>query len=136
MVQTDCPKCGSGKAWYEACDVDLSLKCRCGYHKVVYSTLKQLTIQHNTPRGKIRLPKTGTHLSKTLKCLSVMECANSAEVTQSLRDVGNDFTVSSVSSYLTILRSMGLVETPESKRGVLGGSTWNLTQPAKHLLGE
>lgn len=136
MVQTDCPKCGSDRAWYEACEIDLTLRCRCGFHKVVYTTLEQVSIQHNTPRGKVRLPKAGTHLSKTLRCLSAMESANSAEVTQALVDMGNDFNVSSVSSYLTILRSMGLVETLESKRGILGGSTWNLTDPAKQLLGE
>lgn len=136
MARTDCPKCQSASAWFEADNTDLTLRCMCGYRRVVYSTLEEISIQRNTPRDSIRLPKAGTHLSKTLRCLKAIGTSNSAEITQALVDMGNSFTVSSVSSYLTILRSMGLVETAQSKRGIPGGSTWNLTVAASKLLGE
>lgn len=113
----------------------MELRCLCGYHKVVFSELENLTVIHTDTREDIKLPKQGTHLWKTLKALVGLGVANSAEITQTLCDLGNKFTVSDVSSYLTILRSKGLVEAPESKRGVQGGSTWNLTGIAKTLLG-
>lgn len=136
MVKTECPKCGSPNARYEITDtVDITLRCTCGYRKVVYTELENVTVLHNDVREDIKLPKKDTYLWKTLKTLTSLGTANSAEITQALVDLGNKFTVSDVSSYLTILRSKGLVEAPESKRGVQGGSTWNLTQAAKSLLG-
>ena len=45
------------------------------------------------------------------------------------------FSVSDVSSYLTILRSKGLVQTICSRRGVVGGSSWELTEVCRKLLG-
>jgi hypothetical protein len=82
----------------------------------------------------VKLPKNGTHLRKTLMVLTIMPDASSAEVTERLVDLGCDFTVSDVASYLTILRSKGLVTTVINRRGVPGGSTWILTDKAQDLL--
>jgi hypothetical protein len=136
MVKTECPNCGSPSARYEITNkVDITLRCLCGYRKVVYSELESVKVQHNDSRDEVKLPKRDTFLWKTLHTLVILSPANSAEITQALVDRGHTFTVSDVSSYLTILRSKGLVEAPESKRGVQGGSTWNLTLRATELLG-
>jgi hypothetical protein len=107
----------------------------CGFQKVVYTQLENMKILRTDTREDIKLPKRDTKLWNTLKVLTALEIASSAEVTQTLADLGNIFSVSDVSSYLTILRAKGLVEAPESRRGVQGGSTWNLTSAAKGLLG-
>jgi hypothetical protein len=84
---------------------------------------------------EIKLPQPRTHLWATLMVLFVLEPATSAEITQRLTDFGHRaFTVSDVSSYLTILRSKGLVLTTDFKRGIVGGSTWRCTDDALKLI--
>ncbi len=134
-MKTDCPKCGSPHAWYEKTYCDLSIVCMCGYRKVVYSTLNDMEIIHNLPAADAKLPKVGTHLHNTLTCLWSIEPANSREVTDTLIMHGYKYTVSDVSSYLMILRSRSLVEVIDYKRGIAGGSTWELTDIATELLG-
>ncbi len=134
-MKTECPKCASKNAWYEKTYCDLTLACMCGYRKVVYSTMDDIEVMHNTPVQDVKLPKVGTHLHNTLVCLWSIEPANSREVTDTLILHGNQYTVSDVSSYLMILRSRSLVEVLEYKRGVAGGSTWELTSIATDLLG-
>jgi hypothetical protein len=134
-VKTDCPKCASPNAWYEQSTYDVTLRCRCGYHKVVQTTLETMVITHSDSGADVKLPRKGTNLWVTMMILTVTEEANSAEITKRLVDQKFAFTVSDVSSYLTILRSKGLVEPITIRRGVAGGSTWTLTDAAANLLG-
>jgi hypothetical protein len=108
----------------------------CGFRKVVFTTLSDgMTIEHREQPSNVRLPREGTHLRITLLTLAAMEPATSKEVTDRLVELGRSFTVSDVSSYLTMLRAKGLVEALDSKRGVPGGSTWTLTDAATELIG-
>lgn len=134
-MRTECPKCGSHGAWFEHTTYDKILRCLCGYHKVVETKLEQMTIQHNDHGADIKLPKRDTHLWNTLMVLSVIGPANSAEITERLNGLGKEFSVSDVASYLTILRSKGLVVAVEIRRGVVGGSTWELTEVCSDLIG-
>lgn len=134
-MKTECPKCCSQNAYYEKTHCDLILKCLCGYSKVVFTTLGTAEIIHSDSGSDVKLPREGTNLRKTLVVLSVQPEATSAEITQRLKELGEKFSVSDVASYLTILRSKGLVGTTVVRRGVVGGSTWILTEAAAELLG-
>jgi hypothetical protein len=123
----------------------------CGLYKVVQTTLQATVIEHNETGPDIKLPKPGSTLKSTLMVLSVCEEATSAEITDMLNDQQRTmlrvrdgkivkterrvFTVSDVSTYLTILRSKGLVFQVTARRGVIGGSTWALTDAANDLIG-
>jgi hypothetical protein len=132
-LKTECPKCGSESAWYSRTHTDLVLRCFCGLHKVVFTTLESSEIQTNDT--EVKLPKLGSHLRKTLNVLSIFTTANSAEIAERLKDLGSPHSVSDVSTYLTILRSRGLVFQTEVKRGVPGGSYWSISSAASTLLG-
>lgn len=135
MQKTDCPKCGSTSAWYEQSEYDLTLRCRCGYLKVVETKLATMTIEHNDTGIDVKLPRKGTNLWVTLMTLTVVADDTSAGITTRLNELGHPFTVSDVSSYLTILRSKGLVLATTIRRGVTGGSTWTLTDACTAILG-
>lgn len=134
-MKADCPKCGSTNASYEKTHCDLVLKCVCGFRKVVFTTLAEIEVMHNDPVSEVKLPKVGTHLHNTLVCLWSIEPANSREVTDTLILHGHDYSVSDVSSYLMMLRGRSLVQVIDYRRGVAGGSTWELTDIASELLG-
>lgn len=105
-MRTQCPKCPSTAAWYEAVRNDLWLRCRCGYAKVVYSKReREITIIRRESEDTVRLPKKDGKLWHTIMVLAVLERANSAEITERLMDMGKDMSVSDVSSYLTMLRT-------------------------------
>lgn len=133
-MKESCPHCGSPNAWYVRTETDLVLKCTCGVNKVVFSTLGTMEMEHNDAPQEARLPRTGTFLHATLMALMVLEIANSREVTERLKEAGYTFSVSDVSSYLTILRAKGLVVVLEARRGTPGGSTWQLSDVAEDLL--
>jgi hypothetical protein len=134
-MHTDCPKCGSSNACYQRNGPDIALHCLCGFFRVVYSELETVEVHHNGAEADVRLPKTGTHLRRTLFAVENLEEANTAEIAERLWDLGLHYSMSDVASYLTILRSKGLVESPVIRRGVAGGSTWTLTDAATDLLG-
>lgn len=134
-MKLECPKCGSMSSWFEKTHCDLIHRCMCGYLKVVATTLQSIEIEHNDSGDDVKLPRKGTKLWETLMILTVEDEASSGEVTERLQGMGKDYTTSDVSSYLTILRSKGLVTTVNSRRGVAGGSTWTLTDKASDLLG-
>lgn len=114
---------------------DLVQRCLCGYLKVLFTTVESVKIEHNDSGDDVKLPKQGTKLWDTLMILTVEDEASSGEITERLNLMGKAYTTSDVSSYLTILRSKGLVLTVDSRRGVAGGSTWTLTDKAADLLG-
>lgn len=134
MIKIDCPKCGSSNAYYQQTEFDKILRCLCGYHKVVETKLQSFEVLHADVGEDVKLPKRGTNIWHALVTLASLELANSAEVTVRLRQSGFNFSVSDVSSYLTILRGKGLVYNTEVKRGVAGGSTWSLTDACASLL--
>ena len=131
----ECPKCFKRSAWIEADRMDLTLRCICGYLKVLRTKLKKAEVVHSEPRGNVRLPRSGTNLWNVLTTLAGMGKSSSGELTQRLRDLGKDFTTSDVSSYLTIMRGSGLVEVVESRNRVKGGSTWKITSKCAKLMG-
>ena len=133
-MRTDCPKCYSHSAWYSRTAQDLILRCLCGLHKVMYSVLDEMEIMHSDAGADVKLPRPGTHLRKTLLTLECLEEASTAEIAERLKDLGQGYSMSDVASYLTILRSKGLVCSPVIRRGVAGGSTWTLTDNASDLL--
>lgn len=107
----------------------------CGYLKVLSTKIQSIEISHNDVAEEIKLPRKMTKLADTISVLHILQRASSAKITQRLVDLGLDLTVNDVSSYLTILRSKGLVEVVESRRGVPGGSTWKLSDDCLRLLG-
>ena len=133
-MRTECPKCGSNGASYEKTHCDLILKCLCGYRKVVYTTLNDMEIVHADSGREVRLPKLGSKLRKTLMALNNLVEGTSGEITERLHDMGETYTASDVSSYLTILRTKGLVDPTTIRKGVSGGSTWSLTDAAEDLI--
>lgn len=135
MKNLECPKCGSQSSWMEKTRTDLVQRCLCGYLKVLFTTVQTIEIEHNDSGEDVKLPKKGTKLWDTLMILTAEDEASSGEITERLNLMGKDYTTSDVSSYLTILRSKGLVLTVDSRRGVAGGSTWTLTDKAADLLG-
>lgn len=135
-MKADCVKCGSENAWYEKSHCDLEIVCRCGFRKLIFTTLRdEMEVMHNDPSPSVKLPKVGTHLHSTLVCLWSVEPANSKEVTDTLWMHGYRYSVSDVSSYLMMLRGRSLVHVLDYKRGVPGGSTWETTTLANDLLG-
>lgn len=135
-MKLECPKCGSLSAWFQYTHCDKILRCLCGYHRVVETKLESVTIEHNDVGADVKLPKKDTHLWRTLMVLSVIGPATTADITQRVNGLGHAvFTVSDVASYLTILRSKGLVVTTTVRRGVSGGSTWELTTVCRCMVG-
>lgn len=136
-ARLECPKCYACRAWFERDGSDIVLRSICGVHIIVQSQGPAETIiEHSEARPKaIRLPKPGSALSACLGHLAIAEAANSAAITEALQGAGRVFTVSDVSSYLTMLRVKGLVRATDMRKGLVGGSTWVLTDTAKQLLG-
>ena len=137
-VKVDCPKCLSPNAWYSADKVDVTLRCMCGYHKVVQTRLESMEIVHVDKPEEVTLPRKDTKLHNCMMVLFAMETATSLQVTNGLNDMhGEDsrLTVNEVSSQLTVLRYKGIAEPIENRKGVAGGSTWRLTPLAKQKIG-
>ena len=134
MIRTECPKCFSNNAYYQTTEVDMILRCLCGYHKVVQTTLESFEVTYSDTESRVKLPRRGSHMWNTLLCLANLERATSGEVTRRLIDLGHGFSVSDVSSYLTILRTKGLVLAVEIRKGIPGGSTWILSDTCGKML--
>lgn len=133
-MKTECPKCASQNAWYIRTHCDLVLKCWCGFERVMFTTLESAEIMVIDAGADVTLPRDGTKLRKTLMALVNLEAATSGEIKQRLDELGEKYTASDVASYLTILRSKGLVETTEVRRGLAGGSSWKVTDACTDLL--
>jgi hypothetical protein len=158
-MKLQCPKCISPNAWLKKTEIDLLVVCWCGYQRVLFSILADgiepeenefQGFDEDERGGKVehpKLPKSGTSLFKTLAVLSVLPGASSIDITVRLNELNGYLrapgvvvrrdqllTVSDVSSYLTMLKAKKLVKTTESRRGVAGGSDWELTDLAQQLL--
>ena len=130
----DCPKCSATSAWYKRDGPDLVLRCLCGYHKVVASELESADLTYVGTPINLKLPQRLSNLWFTLVVIASLELANTAEITERLEELGKVFSRSDVASYLAIMRTKGLVETTEVRRGVAGGSTWRVTEACAELL--
>lgn len=121
--------------WSEIEGHDLILVCMCGHRQFVATRAKPVVVEPEDREDTIRLPRRGSNLWATIMVLAVLQPASSAAITQRLGDLGySNFNVSDVSSYLTILRSKGLVLTTDFRRGILGGSTWRCTDTGLELM--
>ena len=137
-MRVECPKCKSPQAWYAVDRQDVTLKCLCGYHKVVQTKLESLVVVHVDRPEEVSLPRRDTKLHNCMMALFSIEPANSLAVTNALNDVTgrvSELTVNEVSSQLTVLRYKGIAEPIDYKKGVAGGSTWRLTDLARKRLG-
>lgn len=131
-IRVECPKCHSQGAWYEKSEFDVTLRCLCGYCKVVQSSLDTVVIEHIDSEEEITLPRPNTKLWNCLAMLIGLQKADTEHITFRLNLTGKEkLTVSDVASQLTILRYKGLVEPVEvtsrggpARRGMKGGSTW------------
>lgn len=126
-MKYSCLKCRSTVVWAEMEGHDLMLACLCGHRQFIMSRAKPIVVEPEDCEDIVRLPRRGSNLWATMMVLFVLQPASSAMITRRLIDLGRNFDVSDVSSYLTILRSKGLVETTVFRRGIIGGSTWRCT---------
>lgn len=135
-VRVDCPKCGSTSAWYTKDRYDVTLRCLCGYHKVVATLLQDTVIEHIDSGDDVSLPKRGTKLWVCLVALHRLAPARTSDIVLAINDVQvPPYTPKEVASQLTVLRYKGLVKVIDDRRGIPGGSTWELTAPCAELLG-
>ena len=136
-MRVDCPKCGSTSAWYAKDRYDVTLRCLCGYNKVVATLLEDILIEHIDNGDEVSLPKRTSKLWKCLAVLATIHPASTSEIVIAINDTQDPpFTTKEVASQLTVLRYKGLVTVVSDRRGVVGGSTWSLTPACKELLGK
>lgn len=139
VIKADCPKCLSANARYVVDGPDIILRCLCGLHKVVHTTLKTMTITHRDTEEQARLPRRNSKLYRTLAVLYVVAPATTQQVTEMLElgrhstDDKEEYTVSDVASQLTVLKYRRLVDVVSRRKGVPGGSTWDMTSTARRL---
>jgi hypothetical protein len=134
-MKTTCPKCASENARYTFDGVDVTLRCTCGYHRVVVSKLEQITIHHSDSKSEVRLPKRDSNLWWTLVALVALGEAKAEAIAERLVWLGKEFNTRDVSSYLTILRTKNLVKETEIMRRTPGGSTWKVEERCMNLIG-
>jgi hypothetical protein len=110
----------------------------CGYCKVVATRLEEnITIEHIDRPEETTLPRPDSKLYRCLLTLAVLRKATTLDVTTRLnhgKRKNKALTNSDVASQLTVLRYKGLVLAAVERKGVLGGSTWQLTSAAIKLL--
>jgi len=127
-----CPHCRAKQAWYEQESVRvLTLKCVCGYLRVVYEETATGITMHTIPRTKVMLPEKGTTLSAYLGSIAVQYPDS---VTTGFIAKGMIEKSSLTASKMMVLQHKGLIEIVESAKGKVGGSTWRLTTIAIKLL--
>lgn len=137
LVRAICPKCGSEAAWFDYGPQDVILRCLCGLHKLVQTTLGTIVIDHSEKPEDVTLPRQGTKLWDCLIALHNLVSASTADITAQV-NIGREakrYDTNEVSSHLTVLRYKGLVVVTEFRKGLPGGSTWVLTASASKLLG-
>jgi len=135
-MKTVCPHCGSINARYVTDRVDVILKCLCGYHRVVATTLQEMSIEHRETRKEITLPRQGSRLWYCLMALNTIKTGTTASIHTTMNRLAKEEqSMSEVASQLTVLRYKGLVSVLENRKGTSGGSVWELTDVAKKLTG-
>lgn len=127
-----CPKCGSTSAWYYRDYVDTTLKCLCGYYRVVATLLDQ--IEQKLEITLTKLPAESSNLYKTLVVLYDLGQTGSQQITTRMNSGIEEFNHKDILSYLYVLKSKGYVMQLEVKKGVAGGSVWCCTEEAEELI--
>jgi hypothetical protein len=106
--------------------------------KVVATRLGSITIEHVDTEEDVTLPRRDSKLFSCLAALVGLKEASTGQIaevlncgcTKKVRQQSN----SDVASQLTVLRYKGLVRVDTGRKGVVGGSTWEPTDPAIRLL--
>lgn len=102
------------------------------------TTLGKATIEFSEVKENITLPRQGTTMSKVVHIVHANPGGSSQLIAQILNlqkgDENKERTVSDVSSYLTLLKSKGLVEVLEYRRGLAGGSAWKVSDACRELI--
>lgn len=123
-----CPKCESHGAWYFVDRVDVTLRCLCGYNKVVASKLDADTlVEHFDQQDEVTLPRAGSKLYQCLVALVALGKATTGEIAFMVnlnKPKAQQQSSSDIASHLTVLRYKALVEVKVERKGVAGGSTW------------
>lgn len=127
-----CPHCHNPTAKYICDGTDVTLRCMCGYLKVVATKLQfGVTVEHRDTQDDISLPGRHTKLYRCLAELVGLQEASTGQVVLSLAIDGEQLSSSDVASHLTLLRYRSLVEVVEDRKGMKGGSVW---KPTKHAM--
>jgi hypothetical protein len=135
MGRIECPKCLSMNAWYARDRVDLTLRCLCGYNKVLASLL-DLSGVEPVEKIKLKLPVRGSNLLKTLLALSSLVEADSGRIALRMSESGEVFKPKDVASYLYVLKGKGFVVQATVRKRMAGGSLWRVTKEAQDLIQE
>lgn len=131
----ECPKCSSRSARLVDDGQDISIKCICGYLKVVQSRLQSIVIYHTDSAETVVLPKKNTKLWRVLTILATLEPATSKSITDRLNLMGSEiYQISDVSTQLVFLRYRKLAQVKEDRRRKSGGSVWELSLEARRFL--
>lgn len=137
VIKTTCSHCGSRNAWFKVEDRDIVLRCLCGMHKVVKSYLDNITIEHTEEEIFAKLPKRNSRLYRVLAVLYAIEPAQTSYITEMMgygrKDEEEVVNSDIVSSQLTVLKYRKMVKPLDKKKGIVGGSTWVLTDRARQM---
>lgn len=127
-----CPKCGSTSAWYARDRVDITLRCLCGYHRVVSTLLDQ--VEEKLEITLTKLPPESSNLYRTLMVLYALGDSGSQRITDRMNSGLESFKHKDVLSYLYVLKSKGFVLQVQTRKGVAGGTIWRVTEEALELI--
>jgi hypothetical protein len=127
-----CPKCGSSNAWYSKDRVDVTLRCLCGYYRVVQTLLDQIDTKLEVTLTK--LPIESSNLYKTLMVLFYLGESGSQQIAYRMNSGLESFKYKDVLSYLYVLKSKGFVMQVQTRKGVAGGTIWKITEEALELI--
>ena len=125
----DCPKCGGKETGYEVVQSQVWFRCSCGRRELRYERNKDGIIIRHTENRNMRLPKKGTKLYACLIFVAEHEGCRTGDVAMSMKD-----SASKVATQLTVLMCRGYITRVDTRRGVAGGSSWELTAATKKIL--
>jgi hypothetical protein len=130
-----CPKCASTNAWLSADRVDVTLRCLCGFNRVIASLLDaddDVAIE----KTALKLPAKGSNLLRTLLALRAIVEGDNSQITARLNGFDNLFKVKDVGSYLYVLKAKGLVRQVTTRKQRAFSSIWRVTEEADVLIQE
>lgn len=121
LMSLICPKCG-GYSWLTEEADTIIQNCVCGLNRFVYiksgnQTFTRVPVKAST----VVLPARGSQLSQILGCLIIL-----GELTSQQIAVQLSITVDKATTNLSVLRSRGLIQTLQDRKGRLGGSLWEV----------
>lgn len=125
-----CIKC-SGRTWLDIVDGHVYFHCYvCGTLTPQYVEIDGMKVSHSEIPDESSLPRKGSKLSLCFGTLHSLTRATTQRVAEYLDQSSSD-----TASQLTVLAAKGLVHRINEKRGVEGGSTWELTEYAVKIMG-